>query len=98
MVNWYVNIPVPYASRSAKRIGTYKGNQNFRCSFFHPAEQGDFLVAWLQDVGVSLEMLDVFGCFVGIDRVAVRVDKKKRVVRVCTGRIFLDSKHNCFKW
>ena len=45
-----------------KQFMHLQGQSEFPLSFFHPAEKGDFLVAWLQDVGFSLEMLDVFGC------------------------------------
>lgn len=45
-----------------KQFRHLQGQSELPLSFFHPAEKGDFLVAWLQDVGFSLEMLDVFGC------------------------------------
>ena len=72
MIDFYGKLLCKYTSpmysmgylyiKIGKQFRHLQGQSEFPLSFFHPAEKGDFPVAWLQDVGFSLEMLDVFGC------------------------------------
>lgn len=72
MIDFYGKLLCKYTSlmysmgylyiKICKQFRHLQGQSEFPLSFFHPAETGDFPVAWLQDVRISLEMLDVFGC------------------------------------